>query len=208
MNRVRESQSESPEIPRIRYDVLQNSSREFLASLAIECDKISYDINWDYALRTDIDYELRTKLRNQDREIYLTTSYQHGRIAVRVWRLQRIFKWSRKWKIWRILFRSVRGTMIWVTCECFRWCGVATSGEVMNASLVLIVANGGFSCMWDSLARLIKLLLKTRQAVVWYEKAPFWMSVSLMFSRVESNFSKFTTYTYTCRILRERKKVQ
>lgn len=93
--------------------------------------------------------------------------------------------------------------MVWVICECcaaFRWCGVATSGEVMNASLGLIVANGGFSCMWDSLVRLI-VLLGIRQAVVWYEEAPFSMSVSLVFSRVELNLSKFTTYT----ILRERK---
>ena len=98
--------------------------------------------------------------------------------------------------------------MVSVICECcaaFRWCGVASSGEVMNASLGLIVANGGFSCTWDSLARLI-VLLRIHQAVVWYERAPFWMSVLLVFSRVESNLSQFTTlHAYTCTILRERK---
>ena len=59
--------------------------------------------------------------------------------------------------------------MVWVICECcaaFRWCGVATSGEVMNGSLLLIVANGGLSCMWNSLVRLI-VLLRIRQIVVW-----------------------------------------
>lgn len=94
-------------------------------------------------------------------------------------------------KVWRILFRYGLGDL----CECcaaFKWCGVATSGEVMNASLVLIVANG----VWDSLVRLI-VLLGIRQAIVWYEKASF--------SRVELNVSKFTTYTCTCTILRERK---